>query len=85
MREPTFGTDDEWRAAIAAQIIKLELAVYDVGFALMFVAAGAFVSAYWWRYGLAVGAMIGFLFLLLSYRNELKDFHRLKVGVDRHN
>jgi hypothetical protein len=49
MPELTFKTDDEWRIAIAPQVIKLELAVYEVGIALMLVAAGAFVGSHWWR------------------------------------
>jgi hypothetical protein len=77
MPELTFKTDDEWRIAIAAQVIKLELAVYEVGIALMLVAAGAFVGSYWWHYGLIAGAAFGFGLLLNGYRNELKDFRRL--------
>jgi hypothetical protein len=77
MPELTFKTDDEWRIAIAAQVIKLELAVYEVGIALMLVAAGAFVGSHWWRYGLIVGAALGLGLLLISYRTELRDFRRL--------
>jgi hypothetical protein len=72
-----FKTDDEWRRAIAAQIIKLELAVYEVGFAFILIAIGAFVGAHWWSYGLIAGAGVAFIFLVHSYRNELKDFQRL--------
>jgi hypothetical protein len=75
MGDPAWNTDDEWRRALAAQIIKLELAVYEVGFAVILIAFGVFVGAHWWSYGLIAGAVI---FLVLSYRNELKDFRRLR-------
>jgi hypothetical protein len=67
MAELTFRTDDEWRIAMAMQIIKLELAVYEVGIAIMLVAVGAFVGSYWWHYGLIVGAALGLGLLLIGY------------------
>ena len=77
MGDLAFKTDDDWRRAIVAQMIKLELAVYEVGFAFILIAIGVFVGAHWWSYGLIAGAGAAFIFLVLSYRNELKDFRPL--------
>lgn len=77
MRDLAFRTDDEWRKAIAAQAIKIEFAIYDVGFAIILLAIGAFVTERWWEYGLLACAGFASVFLAYSYRTELKDFRRL--------
>ncbi len=76
MPDPVFRTDDEWRAAIIAQVIKLQLSVYELACVIVVIAVGAFLDR-WWSYSLLVCAIVALAYLIFAWRSQERDFRRL--------
>lgn len=76
MHSKPFKTDDEWRMALVAQIIKLQLSIYELAGVVALIAISEFLGR-WWAYSVLVGAGMALAYLAYAWRHEAKDFRRI--------
>jgi hypothetical protein len=70
---PIYQSDDEWRIVVIMNLVKIREAIYEVGVALGFVAAGAAFDK-WWDGAFQLGAAAALLSTLVAAFTARKHY-----------
>ncbi len=67
---------DDQQTAMIAQVVKLQMSIYELICSIAIIAIGTF-AVHWWEYSVVASAGVILIYGIYAYRHEAKDFHRL--------